>query len=79
MTRLGDLLHFEQLFKACDNNYFAQIAHILGNICKVVKIFNFSSEIIFGQLLYTFGNVLLVTLDRAKLQLLAHETSTNNS
>ena len=23
----------------------------LGNFCKVVKIFNFSSEIIFGQLL----------------------------
>ena len=28
VTRLGDLLHFEQLFKACGNNYFAQIAHI---------------------------------------------------
>ena len=46
VTRLGDLLHFEQLFKACGNNYFAQIAHILGNFCKVVKIFNFVSEII---------------------------------
>ena len=28
VTRLGDLLHFRQLFKACGNNYFAQIAHI---------------------------------------------------
>ena len=28
----------------------------LGNFCKAVKIFNFSSEIIFGQLLQTFGN-----------------------
>ena len=27
VTRLGDLLHFVQLFKACGNNYFAQIAH----------------------------------------------------
>ena len=34
----------------------------LGNFCKGVKIFNFSSEIIFGQLLKTFGNFLLVTL-----------------
>ena len=28
VTRLKDLLHFGQLFKACGNNYFAQIAHI---------------------------------------------------
>ena len=28
VTRLGDLLHFGQLFKACDNNYFAQFAPI---------------------------------------------------
>ena len=28
----------------------------LGNFCKGVKIFNFSSEIIFGQLLWTFGD-----------------------
>ena len=28
VTRLGDLLHFGQLFKACGNNYFTQIAHI---------------------------------------------------
>ena len=46
VTRLGDLLHFEQLFKACGHNYFAQISHIFGNFCKVVKICNFSSEII---------------------------------
>ena len=30
-TRLGDLLHLWQLFKALGNNYFAQFAHILGN------------------------------------------------
>ena len=28
VTRLGDLLHFGQLFKACGNNHFTQIAHI---------------------------------------------------
>ena len=28
VTRLGDLMHFGQLFKASGNNYFAQIAHI---------------------------------------------------
>ena len=38
-------------FIASGSNYFAQIAYILGNFCKGVKIFDFSSEIIFGQLL----------------------------
>ena len=28
VTRLGDFLHFRQLFKAYGNNYFAQIDHI---------------------------------------------------
>ena len=51
VTRLGNLLYFGQLFKVCGNNYFAQITHILGNLCKVVEIFHFASEIIFGQLL----------------------------
>ena len=49
MTRLGDLLHFGQLFKACGNNYFAQITHILGNFCRGVKNFHFSSRIILGN------------------------------
>ena len=49
VTILRDLLHFGQLFKVCGNNYLAQIAHILGNFCKGVKIFHFSGEIIFGQ------------------------------
>ena len=38
VTRLGDLFHLRQLFKACGNNSFA---HILGNFCKSVKIFIF--------------------------------------
>ena len=61
VTRLGDLLHFGQLFKACDNNYFAKIAHILA-IFKGVKIFHFSREIIFGQLFIDIWWFLLVTL-----------------
>ena len=62
MTRLGDLLDFGQLFKAFGNNQFVKISHILGNFCKCVKIYNFSSEIIFMQLLLTFGDFFLVTL-----------------
>ena len=27
VIRSGDLLHFTQIFKACGNNYFAQIAN----------------------------------------------------
>ena len=34
----------------------------LGNFGKGVKIYPFSSDIIFGQLLYTFGNFFPVTL-----------------
>ena len=34
----------------------------LGNFCKGVKIYHFHSEIIFRQLLKTFGNFYLVTL-----------------
>ena len=38
VTRLGELLHFGQLFKASGNNYFAQFAYILGNfLVKVSK------------------------------------------
>ena len=34
----------------------------LGNLCQGVKIIHFSSEIIFVQLLQTFGDFYLVTL-----------------
>ena len=46
VNRLGDLFHFGQLFKACDDNYFAQVAHILGPFCKGVKIFHFGATFI---------------------------------
>ena len=36
--------------------------HILGNICKGVKISYFSREIIVGELLKSFGDFFLVTL-----------------
>ena len=62
VTRLGDLLHFGQLFKAGGNNCFGQIAHIVKQFWKGVKIIHFSSEIICEQLFKTFGNFLLVTL-----------------
>ena len=38
----------------------------LGKFCKGVKIFHFYSEIIFGQLLWTFGDFLLVTLEESE-------------
>ena len=34
----------------------------LGNLCKGVEIYHFSSKIIFGQVLWTFGDFFLVTL-----------------
>ena len=61
MTRFGDLLDFGQLFKALPKS-----PTVLGNFCVGAKIFNFSSEIIFGQLLWTFGDFSLVTLVREK-------------
>ena len=39
-----------------------KLLSFLLNLCKGVKIIHFSSKIIFGQLLQTFGNFLLVTL-----------------
>ena len=41
VTRLGDVLNFGQLFKACGNNYFA---HFYRQFCKGVKIFFFLVE-----------------------------------
>ena len=53
---MGDLLDFGKLFKAFGSNLFTQISTFLGNFCKGVKIYHFSSKIIFGQLLQTFGD-----------------------
>ena len=51
VTRLSYLFHFGQLFKACNNNSLPKLPTFLDNFCKVVKIFHFASESIFGQLL----------------------------
>ena len=62
VTRLGDFLHFGQLFKLLATINLPKSLAFLGNFCKGVKIFNFTSKINFGQLLQTSGNHLLVTL-----------------
>ena len=52
VTRLGNLLQFGQLFKACENNYFAQIAHMFRQFfVKLSKSFIFLVKSFFGQLL----------------------------
>ena len=56
VTRLSDFLHFGQLFKAQGTIILTKLLTLLGNSCKGVKILHFSSEIIFGQLLQTFGD-----------------------
>ena len=58
-------LDFGQLFKAFRNKLFAQF---LDYFCKGVKIIHFSSEIIFEQLLLTFGDFYLVTLVEAHIK-----------
>ena len=62
MTRLGNLLHLGNYSKPVGTIILAKLPILFGNFCKGVKIFNFSGEIIFRQLLQTFGNFLLVTL-----------------
>ena len=50
VTRLGDLLHFGQLFKAYCNNYFAKMALIIGQFfVKVSKSFIFLVKSFFGN------------------------------
>ena len=63
VTRLGDLLDVGQLFKACGTIILPESLTFSGKFCKGVKIYHFSSEIFFGQLLQTFGDFLLLTLD----------------
>ena len=61
MTRLGDLLDFGQVLKHLAAINLAKSPTFLDNFCKGVKIYLFSSEIIFGQLLLTCGDFYLVT------------------
>ena len=66
VARLGDLLDYGQLFKAFGSYHWPKSSTFLGIFCKDVKIYHFSNEIIFGQLLYTFGDFFLVTLVEMK-------------
>ena len=52
VTRLGDLLNF---LKPLATINLPKSPTFLGKFCKGVKIYKFSSDIIFGQLLQTFG------------------------
>ena len=47
MTGLGDLLDFGQVFKALGKINLAKAPTFLSNFCNGVKIYPFSSEIIF--------------------------------
>ena len=51
VTRLGDFLDIGQLLKPLATINLPKSPILLGNFFKGVKIFNFSSEIISGQLL----------------------------
>ena len=41
VTRLGNLLHFGQLFKACGNNYFGQTGNIFMKFLYRCQMFSF--------------------------------------
>ena len=51
VTRLGDLLDFGQPLKPWATINLSKSPTFLGNFCKGVKVYHFSCEIIFGQLL----------------------------
>ena len=68
VTRSGDFLTLGNFLKPLAAINLPKSPTFLGNFCKVVKIFHFSSEIILGQLLWTFGDFFLVTLLEANNQ-----------
>ena len=51
VTRCGDLLDFGQALKPLATIKLPKSPTCLAKICKGVKIFSFSSAIIFGELL----------------------------
>ena len=73
VTRFGEFLHFGQLLKHLATINLAKSPTFLGNFCKGFKIYHFFSEINFGQLLQTFGDFFLVTLDIKQLWQFLHE------
>ena len=65
-VQIGRFLHFGRLLKRLATINLPKSLTFLGNFCKGLKIYHFSSEIIFVQLLLTFGNFFLVTLVRSQ-------------
>ena len=51
VTRLSDLLDSGQVLKPVGTINLPKSLTFLGDLCKGVKIYHFSIEIIFGQLL----------------------------
>ena len=56
VTRLNDLSDFGKFLKPLATINLPKSPTFLSKFCKGVKIYHFSSEIIFGQLLQTFGD-----------------------
>ena len=75
--RLGNLLDFGHLLKPLATINLPKSPTILGNFCKGVKISYFSCEIIFGQLLKTFGNFYMVTLMNSHSMLVPNRRLSN--
>ena len=53
---------FGNFSKSVATNILPNLSTFFSIFCKGVKIFKLSGEIIFGQLIKTFGDFLLVTL-----------------
>ena len=56
VTRSGNLFDFGQLFIAFGNINLPKSLKLIGNFCKCVKIFHFSSEIILGNLIFFWSH-----------------------
>ena len=62
VTRFGDFLHFGNFLKALATINLPKSPTFLGNFCEGVKIYHFSSEIIFGNFCRYLAIFFLVTL-----------------
>ena len=62
VTRLGPFWTWGNFLKPLATISLPKFPTFLGNFCKDVKIYHYSMEFIFGQLLKTFGDFFLVTL-----------------
>ena len=75
VTRVGDFCTLGNFLKPVATINLPKSPTLLGNFCKGAKIIHFSNEIIFGQLLWTFGNFYLVTLVTAPIASNWHRTN----